>query len=32
VPVSGRAEAVHDPEPVIRIHPDRVVSWGLGEP
>jgi pyridoxamine 5'-phosphate oxidase family protein len=32
VTVRGRAEAVHDPEPVIRIHPDRVVSWGLGEP
>jgi pyridoxamine 5'-phosphate oxidase family protein len=32
VTVRGRAEAVHDPEPVIRIHPDRVVSWGLGKP
>jgi pyridoxamine 5'-phosphate oxidase family protein len=31
VTVRGRAEAVHDPAPVIRIHPDRVVSWGLGE-
>ena len=25
----GRAEAVREPVPVIRIHPDRVVSWGL---
>jgi pyridoxamine 5'-phosphate oxidase family protein len=32
VTLRGRAERVHDPEPVIRIHPDRVVSWGLGEP
>ena len=29
IEVSGRAEALHDPESVIRIHPDRVVSWGL---
>jgi pyridoxamine 5'-phosphate oxidase family protein len=26
--VRGRAEAITDP-PVIRIHPDRIVSWGL---
>jgi pyridoxamine 5'-phosphate oxidase family protein len=32
VTVRGRAEAVRDPEPVIRIHPNRVVSWGLGGP
>jgi pyridoxamine 5'-phosphate oxidase family protein len=30
VEVRGRAEAVSDPVPIIRIHPDRVVSWGLG--
>ena len=30
VEVRGRAEAVRDPAPVIRIHPQRVVSWGLG--
>ncbi len=30
IEVRGRAEALHDPEPLIRIHPDRVVSWGLG--
>ena len=30
VEVRGRAEAVDDPRPMVRIHPDRVVSWGLG--
>jgi len=30
VEVRGRAEAIHDPEPLIRIHPTRIVSWGLG--
>ncbi|MGX1778238.1 PPOX class F420-dependent oxidoreductase [Nocardia brasiliensis] len=30
VEISGRAEAITDPEPLIRIHPDHVVSWGLG--
>jgi pyridoxamine 5'-phosphate oxidase family protein len=29
VEVRGRAEAVTEPEPRIRIHPERVVSWGL---
>ena len=29
VEVRGRAEAVEVPEPLIRIHADRVVSWGL---
>ena len=29
VEVRGRAEVVDDPGPMIRIHPDRVVSWGL---
>jgi pyridoxamine 5'-phosphate oxidase family protein len=28
VEVRGRAEALDDP-PMIRIHPERVVSWGL---
>jgi pyridoxamine 5'-phosphate oxidase family protein len=31
VEVRGRAEIVSDPAPMIRIHPDRVVSWGLVE-
>jgi pyridoxamine 5'-phosphate oxidase family protein len=29
VEVRGRAEALHEPRPRIRIHPDRVRSWGL---
>jgi pyridoxamine 5'-phosphate oxidase family protein len=29
VEVRGRAKAVAEPAPVIRIHPDRIVSWGL---
>lgn len=29
VEVRGRAEVVEGPEPRIRIHPERVVSWGL---
>ena len=33
VEVRGRAESIDRPAPLIRIHPDRVVSWGLeGEP
>ena len=29
VTVRGRAEAVDGPRALIRIHPERVVSWGL---
>lgn len=29
VEVRGRAEVLNDPGPMIRIHADRVVSWGL---
>lgn len=29
VEVRGRAETLTEPEPCIRIHPARVVSWGL---
>jgi pyridoxamine 5'-phosphate oxidase family protein len=29
VEVRGRAEAIDGSRPVIRIHPERVVSWGL---
>ena len=29
VEVRGRAEAVERPAPMIRIHPERIVSWGL---
>jgi pyridoxamine 5'-phosphate oxidase family protein len=30
IEVRGRAEAVPGPEALIRIHPERIVSWGLG--
>jgi pyridoxamine 5'-phosphate oxidase family protein len=29
VEVRGRAEAIAQPMPLIRIHPERVVSWGI---
>jgi pyridoxamine 5'-phosphate oxidase family protein len=29
IEVRGRADIVSDPGPMIRIHPDRIVSWGL---
>ena len=29
VEIRGRAEALEEPEPLIRIHPDRIVSWGI---
>ena len=29
IEVRGRAEAIEGPNALIRIHPDRVVSWGL---
>lgn len=29
VSIRGPAEAVNEPKPLIRIHPGRVVSWGL---
>jgi pyridoxamine 5'-phosphate oxidase family protein len=28
VEVRGSAEAITNPEPLIRIHPERIVSWG----
>ncbi len=31
IEIRGRAEAVGDPEPVIRIHPERIVAWGLDD-
>jgi pyridoxamine 5'-phosphate oxidase family protein len=31
VEVRGRAEAVAGPEPCIRIHADRIISWGLDD-
>jgi len=32
IEVRGRAEAIDRPEALIRIYPDRVVSWGLEDP
>jgi pyridoxamine 5'-phosphate oxidase family protein len=29
VEVRGRAEALETPTPLIRIHPERVISWGI---
>jgi pyridoxamine 5'-phosphate oxidase family protein len=29
IEVRGRAEAIPLPTPMIRIHPERIVSWGL---
>jgi pyridoxamine 5'-phosphate oxidase family protein len=29
VEVRGRVEALEQPTPLIRIHPERIVSWGL---
>lgn len=29
VEVRGRAEAIARPTPLIRIHPERIISWGL---
>ena len=30
IEVRGRAEALRAPEALIRIHPQRIISWGLG--
>jgi pyridoxamine 5'-phosphate oxidase family protein len=29
IEVRGMAEAVEGPEPLIRIHPERIVAWGI---
>jgi pyridoxamine 5'-phosphate oxidase family protein len=29
IEIRGRAEVVREPEPLIRVHPERVVSWGI---
>ena len=31
IEIRGRAEAVDGPAPVIRIHPERIISWGLDD-
>jgi pyridoxamine 5'-phosphate oxidase family protein len=30
IEIRGRGEAIRLPTPLIRIHPQRIVSWGLG--
>ena len=30
IEIRGRGEAIALPTPLIRIHPERVVTWGLG--
>jgi pyridoxamine 5'-phosphate oxidase family protein len=30
IEIRGRAEAIALPTPLLRIHPERIVSWGLG--
>ena len=30
IEIRGRGEAIVLPTPLIRIHPERIVSWGLG--
>jgi pyridoxamine 5'-phosphate oxidase family protein len=30
IEIRGRAEAIALPTPLIRIHPERIISWGLG--
>jgi pyridoxamine 5'-phosphate oxidase family protein len=32
VEIRGRAEAITDPQPRIRIHPERIIGWGLDDP
>ena len=32
VEIRGHAEAVEGPSPRIRIHPERIVGWGLDDP
>jgi pyridoxamine 5'-phosphate oxidase family protein len=29
IEVRGRAEIVQEPRPLIRVHPERIISWGL---
>jgi pyridoxamine 5'-phosphate oxidase family protein len=30
IEIRGRGEAIALPTPLIRIHPERIVSWGIG--
>jgi pyridoxamine 5'-phosphate oxidase family protein len=29
IEIRGRAEAIEEPKPVIRLHPERIVAWGV---
>lgn len=31
IEIRGRAEAITDPQPLIRIYPERIIGWGLGD-
>ncbi len=31
IEIRGRAEVIDRPDPVIRIHPERIVAWGLDD-
>jgi pyridoxamine 5'-phosphate oxidase family protein len=31
IEIRGRADALADPEPAIRIYPERIVAWGLDD-
>jgi len=31
IEIGGRAETITEPQALIRIHPDRVIAWGLDE-
>jgi len=31
IEIRGRAETITEPQALIRIHPDRVIAWGLDE-
>jgi pyridoxamine 5'-phosphate oxidase family protein len=32
VEIRGHADALTDPQPRIRIHPERIIGWGLEDP
>lgn len=32
IEIRGRAEALHEPEPHIRLRPERIIGWGLEHP
>lgn len=32
IELRGRAEVIDGPRPLIRIHPQRIVSWGISDP